>query len=62
MTTNNTAFIEQANASKKIKTPPPHKKNWISIATAHLAHLLLPLSHKPTQRQKQKSHFFHRTD
>jgi hypothetical protein len=29
------------------------------IAAAQVAHFVLPLTHKATQRQNKKSHFFH---
>jgi hypothetical protein len=36
---------------------PTAQKKLNFIATAQMAHLLLPQPHKPTLRQKQKSHF-----
>jgi hypothetical protein len=48
-----TTLLAKANAEKKTKKMPPHEK---ILLPTHIAHICLCLlTHKPTQRQSQKS-------
>jgi len=38
----------------------PHFLFFNFLAAAQVAHFVLPLTHKPAQRQTKKSHFFQR--